>query len=205
MALSPRRYYAFFKFDGDEVALFEERLTAALNFLTKEGESVNCAVDANPYGIIFERGVEALETDMGANLEEDDFSIISRKLRILRMDTAKNKSLAAIYERIGLDDFVAFCEEEGIINWTRALEDYNTELFEQKTKAPWSEAAGDWLAEFLGDGKTHHVNEVKEEAIASGIIDDTDDNTIDRDWNKLKVLASRKGNSAKGVRGWWEE
>lgn len=200
-----RRYYSFFKFDSDAMTLFEERLTAVMNFLTQEMERSRAGQHANHMGLVFEKGVEAYEEEMGANLEEDEASIIAGRLRDIRKAKARNAGLAEIYETFGLDAFVEWCEKESIKNWSDALEEYNTGLFQQQGKRPWSEKAGDWLAEFLGDGKPHSIKEVKDEAIRGGIISDESDDSVDRDWGKLKVLASRKGYSARGARGWWEE
>ena len=205
MAITSRRYYAYFKFDSSDVALFEKRLVDALNFVAKEGERSRAAMSTNDFGLLIEKGIDAIEEEAGANLEETSMQLIAKKLAVLREDKAIMNALAEIYEHEGLDAFVEWCENNGIKNWASAMETYNEGIFAKKAQRPWSEQAHDWLAEFLGDGKPHHIDEVKEEALRDGVLDEESDETIDRDWHKLKVVASRKGYSARGARGWWEE
>lgn len=205
MANTPRKYYCLFKFDREEAAMFDERVTDALNFIQKEGEKKSrAAVTANDYAIILERGIDAIEEDMIANKEETHVVVIAKQLAKIRKKKAKMRGLAKIYDDMGLDEFVSWCEGESIQEWKQMESEEYNKLFGSQTQT-WNERAGEWLAELLGDGKSHHVNEVKKEAIQAGIINDADNDTIDRDWNKLKVLAHRERYSSRKTKGWWEE
>lgn len=205
MAVSPRRYYAFFKFDGEQSSLFEQRMTDALNYLQREGEArCEAGVYSNDFGRLLELGIVYTESGMGANKEDERGGIIAKELARLKKIRAEREALIQIYEERGLDEFVTWCNQGGI-GWEEWLAEYATGLFSQEKERPWANKAREWLEEFLGDGRPHHIDEVKKEAVMEGVIDDTDDGTIDRDWHKLKVVASRAGYSGRGSRGFWEE
>jgi hypothetical protein len=189
-----RRYTIYLRFEGGEALVWDERLSNALNVVGKEKSP------SRAYAAIFERGVEAVEAEMRDGGESHEDSEVAQALEEIRKAKERKRRLAELYESMGLDQFVGWCEERGI-DWEGFLDEY--QLFRQSEPQSWSEKASSWLRDFLRDGERHHTDEIKEAAIAKGIIDHSDDHTFKRDWGKLRQVAHREGLTT-GEKGCWQ-
>jgi len=199
---TPRRYSVYLKFESGDVSLFVERLSAVLNHLTKSGASSQIAHTANDMGMIFERGVLALEQEMSELGIICPDAKIDKALRSARTVDSRKHKLVELYDRLGLDSFVEFCEANGITDWQAVLEEYSLTTDDQEMT--WTELSRRWLKGLLSDGTPRPTHGVKMAAIMSGVIDGSSPESIERDWRKLSVLAHREGYTSMTSRGEWK-
>jgi len=201
MAYTPRRYYIYLKFDTNDVASFEQRLTAVLNYLSMTAAIPPMSEDANDIGLIFSRGIQAIEAEMGDRVASPDV-VVDKALRSARAKDSRKNKLAELYEREGLDRFVEFCQENEIEDWQQVLEEYTIAGEEQEQT--WTEKSRRWLGELLSDGEPRPTQGIKMAGIMSGVIDGSSPDTIERDWGKLSVVAHREGYTSMTRRGEWQ-
>lgn len=96
-------------------------------------------------------------------------------------------------------EFEDLCQQKALesdLSWPpEMMEEIDIEDSNQR----WSEKATTWLADYLRDGMPHATNEIREDAIDFGLIDDTD-----KDWSKFRSLARRREFSKSGSQGFWQ-
>lgn len=187
MADPVKVYPAYFK--GDAIDQIDDMF---LKIWAAKGVSRTIVINE-----IFEAGLKAM-LDKDGELKEkvDASSLAIRRMYKEKMAQARDKEqLDFIYESSGLDEFVEFCERNGI-DHEKFLITYKTTMPTTKTK---SESMARWLEKILGSGEEYSVEDMRDAAEEDRMVLD------DSDWNLMKTVASREGYSKGGKRGYWKK
>lgn len=100
--------------------------------------------------------------------------------------------------------------EDELLEMARKANFEIEELFESLERMPdnssWWEQAERWLVATLQDCTEHSSDEMKNKAIADGIVSDPSKfpEQHEKDWANLKSKASMEGHSRRGKRGFWK-
>jgi len=185
-----RRYFILIKMSTSEAVSWDERLSEVLNSLPHVSKTQS-------YATVFTKGVEALEQEsLNKFLGEHRKKLaVDAKLRTLEELKVQNEKLNKLFEELGFDAFVEWCDENDV-DWQPFLQHYQPMDRGNNREPRWSETALEWLYGFLED-RPRTTLEVRERAIHEGLIGGED-----RDWGKLKTLACRVGITG-GEKGVW--
>jgi len=146
---------------------------------------------------IFEAGLDAVldKNEELKSVVDSSAMAIKKKWQEKIAAVSRQGQLEYIYEHSTLDEFIGFCTENGI-DHEAFLEGYRIDTAETKTK---SENMTSWLKYILADGEEYSVGDIKESAEIDKVVNN------DSDWRLMKSVASQKGYSSGGRRGYWRK
>lgn len=146
---------------------------------------------------VFEAGLWAVldKDDELKKVVDTSALAIKKKWQEKMAQVTRQGQLEYIYEHSTLDEFIGFCRENEI-DHEAFLEGYRVDTAETRTK---SENMASWLKYILADGEEYGIGDIKEAAKIDKVVND------DLDWSLMKKVASQKGYSSGGRRGYWSK
>ena len=183
-----RRYFIVIRLDAAEAPLWDEQLAEVLNSLAQEYKGGQAVL----LGHLLRKAVEAGSAGESNSIAQKAL----QKLKQLEQESGEREILSQLLRRMGLEDFVAWCEEEKI-DWEKFLEQLSSPGYGSSgRRVRWTHRALNWLNKTL----THPLStdQVRSLAIREGLISESPS-----DWAKLRNLASRYGFTS-GHKGLWE-
>lgn len=187
-----RRYALFCVMDQSEGPLWDENLLRALNITYRKlGHPKS---DAAAYAEIFRIGIHAiLKSENGLDSSGNLDKALADEIQRVKIASARQAKLEELYEQLGLDGFVDWCDENSV-EWELFLEQYR---LNKERAITWSERAEGWLRAYLENRGETSTEEIKRSATESGIV------TTETEWSKMRTIASRSGYTG-GSRGTWD-
>ena len=183
-----RRYYILIKMDKDEAFEWDNKVAEIVNRLPKHGSLTQS------YNQIFQKGIETYEAEAGEETEPGQDKKVNQKIKEVELEQARKRKMERLYSQMGFDDFVSWCEEEEV-DWKTFLEEYD---ISKQGILKWSEKAVLWLRHFLRDEEATRTATIRTAAVESDLIDKSE-----KDWTKLRVLASRNRFTTSD-KSWWK-
>ncbi len=190
-----RRYHIHYKFESEEANLWDLRLSDVLN-TTDKSLSYSQA-----YAYLLTKGVESVEMDQIENGVDLKHAKLATALSQLRKEKSIKRLLAELFEEMGLDKFVDFCQENKF-DWEEIINEYNWSR--QSKPTPWHDKVELLLQDILSDGKPHQLVEIKQILIDANILDESDEIVFKRQWDNVRQIASRAGFTT-GEMGVWQD
>ena len=144
---------------------------------------------------LIERALPLVELELRnkGKLEPEKYAMTLEYKRIQEED-AKNALLLDIYKSRGAEGFVTWAEKENI-----DYESFLTQYSWENENLRWSKRAIDWLKNYLIDGKPHSTADIRLDAIKDDIINDSE-----KEWGKLRLIASRNEFTNCNVYAHWQ-
>lgn len=185
-----RHHSIIYRGTKEQVDAWNDRLARLTN---KEGISQEI--------ILLESLEDGLQRREDKKTESGEYSILevaaAKKAAQQRDEERQMRALSALWENIGVEQFMEWCETETEIS-KETIQHFLDNHTWRNEDLRWNTRARRWLEELLVGGNPLPTNEIRSKAIADSIIGDSDE-----DWRRLRVLASRMGLTKTNVYGSW--
>lgn len=143
-----------------------------------------------------------LEQDELLHANENNVSSLEnamiRHRALLRKRRKTFEQMHELSKEMGRDNFISWYMDQDDCDM-ELLNTFIEEQTEYYATLPWNEHAKIWLHNKLGDGNSHATQDMRQAALAEGVIDESVG-----DWNKLKQLAWRLGLTSETDYGYWK-